>query len=90
MKLAKAAERAGLRSRIDHRPPSCLVRIYEPIPATYGYVAIYIDGKAGAVYWWQRRASDDVAVLLKRSGVRELTRRLTLTRRLRAAQAALR
>lgn len=87
-KLGKAGERAGLRVRIDHKPPSCLVRLQDD-EAQIGYVAQYISGKASSAYSWSLVDRRDGRVPFVRYGVRELTRRITLTRRLRAAQARL-
>lgn len=85
VKLAKAGERAGCRTRIDHRPPSCLVRIQDDWNRL-GYVAQYVGGKPVSAYWWGL-TTNGVRVPHHRIGVRDLARRLNLTRRLNAAQA---
>lgn len=88
LKLAKAADRAGLRVRIDHRPRSCLVRIQDDAEGL-GAVAVYYPTpkgwKAQVAYRWTLEERN--MLTYDRFGVAALARWLVLKRRLAAAQA---
>lgn len=95
-RIERLALRAGLRSRVDQRPRSCLVRVQDD-RARIGYVAQYVDGKATTAYWWRILSCCDkfdcthppeppIPSPVHRIGFRDLARRITLTGRLYKAQ----